>query len=124
MGRDCIYVMITKPPLPWWKSKTIMTAAAAQWVIILWAIMVSLLFFLPVAAFPAFQAISLYAFSVFGVIICWGLGMKNIDRIFTMKTEAASLATSAVERLSETREEKIEIIRTPKAEHFDGEDIP
>lgn len=94
---------------PWWKSKTIMTVAAAVSVVLLWLIMIVNLYFLKAEAMSAFQAISLYAFSAFALIVCWGIGMKNIDRIFSMKTEAMMMATTSAQSIVESISKKEDI---------------
>lgn len=99
-------------PVPAWKSKTVMIVAAALGMLGAWRWSVFHLYSLPAESLAAFQSITTYCFSVFGLIICWGIGMKNVDRIFSLKTEAASLATTAFQEMHEKREEKVEIVET------------
>ena len=71
---------------------------------IAWAAAVFHIYHLPPEKLTTFQAITLYCLSGFTLILCWGIGMNNVDKIFSMKTEALSMASSVAQALIEKRE--------------------
>lgn len=99
------------PEIPWWKTKSFMTLAACGMIAIAWAAAVSHIYHLPPEKLTTFQAITLYCLSGFVMILCWGIGMNNIDKIFSMKTEALSMASSVAQTLMDKHESKETIER-------------
>lgn len=76
----------------------------------------------------AITTIAISGISAVSFIAAWFItgsvvALSNMFRFGTASQVMGSVE-AAVQDIHERRDEKIEVIRAPKAEHFDGEDIP
>ncbi len=108
------------PEIPWWKTKSFMTLAACGMIGAAWAGAVFHIYHLPAEKLSTFQAITLYCLSGFTMILCWGIGMNNIDKIFSMKTEALSMASTVAQTIVD-RHESHEVIEHIESVYTEGE---
>ena len=99
------------PEIPWWKTKSFMTLFACGMIAGAWAAAISHIYHLPPEKLTTFQAITLYCLSGFVLMLCWGIGMNNVDKIFSMRTEALSMASSVAQTLMNKHESKETIER-------------
>lgn len=96
--------------LPW--TRLILALAGLITVQVTWRWAVEHLYKLPPETLAAFQAITTHTLYVTGVIVVWAITGKLL---WDWKNQSQSVAQSVAETLVE---------RTPKAKHFDDDQIP